>query len=375
MKAMQCFGMTREDASMYTCGGCMEIAPQGMNSDLLFSGFHNVPKTVEMVLTGGECLRTGQRLGSVSLPALPDYATFDELYDAFSAELERELNGMFRRLDLYSAAMAERRPVFLLSCMTEDCLKRGRELHDGGARYHDYGIGPLGIPNAGDALFSVKRAVFEDRICSASELLSALRSDFSGHEELRLRLRSLPKYGQQDAEADEMTDRVLKTVCTIFREHRNRWDGMVKPVVLTFVWGPVAGAALGATADGNHAGTPIAQSLTPQSYAMSHGITAAIGSHAALSLDLVSGGASSMWDISPEWATTETVGTILRTFIELGGHIFQGNTTDVAELIRAREHPEDHPGLMVRVGGFSARFVTLDEALQKEIITRRRHSS
>ena len=60
--------------------------------------------------------------------------------------------------------------------------------------------------------------------------------------------------------------------------------------------------------------------------------------------------------------------------IQKGGQIFQGNTTDVKELLEAQKHPEDYPNLIVRVGGFSARFVMLNPNVQNEIITRIRHS-
>jgi formate C-acetyltransferase len=363
-----------EDASTYTCGGCMEITPQGMNSDLLFAGTHNVPKAVELILTGGKCLKTGKRLTAVELLALDLYDSFEALYQAFTAEMERELAVLFKRLDFYSEAMAEHRPIYLMSSMTEDCLSRGRELHDGGSRYHHYGTAPLGIPNAADALYAVKRAVFDDRICTAKELLTALSTNFEDQERLRLRLRKLPKFGQQHPDADAMANRVLTTVCDIYASHRVRSGGRVKPIIFTFVWAPTAGAILGATADGQLAGQPIAQGLTPQAAGLSEGITAAIASHSGLSLHKVAGGASSMWDLDPQWATPEIVENVLMTFLEMGGQIFQGNTTGVEELIRARENPDAYPNLIVRVGGFSARFALLSSELQNDIIGRYRHT-
>ncbi len=373
--AMRHYGMPEEDARMYTCGGCMEIVPQGMNSDMLFTGRVNIPKLLELCLTGGRCLRTGRRLAAVELRPLPAYTHFEDFHAAFVNELERALRVMFGRLDIGSEAMAQCRPVYLLSSMTADCFERGRELHDGGARYHDYGVAPLGIANAGDALYAVKRAVYDDRFCTPDELLEAMAVDFEGFEALRLRLRALPKFGQQHDGADAMTNRVLETVCRLFGGHKNRWDGRVKPMIFTHVWAPTTGAALGATADGQHAGKPIAHGLTPQRAGMTSGITAAIGSHASLSLDRIAGASTTMWDLDPHWATPETTKAILTTFLGLGGHIFQGNTTDIAALVKARETPEDYPDLMVRVGGFSAKFVALDPALQDDIINRYRHKA
>ncbi|MHB9134629.1 MAG: pyruvate formate lyase family protein [Armatimonadota bacterium] len=372
LPAMTGYGMPRADAAMYTCGGCMELVPQGMNSDLLFAAVHNVPKVVELTLTGGQCLRTGQWL-SVSLPSITAYRSFEDLYAAFAAELERELHILFRRLDIYSVQMAAYRPTFLLSTLTADCLLRGREQQDDGARYHDYGATPLGLANAADALYAVKRAVYEDGLCTAGVLLSALHANFQGYEDLQARLRALPRYGQQHPGADGMMERVLATLTGCYADYRNRLGGRVKPIVFTFVWAPEAGAHLGATACGDPAGTPVAHGLTPQSSAMTEGLTAAIGSHTALSLRRVAGGAGSMWDLDPAWATPDTVRTLLTTFLELGGQIFQGNTTDVCELQQAQAHPQDYPHLFVRVGGFSARFTSLDPAVQQEIVERYRH--
>ncbi len=190
-----------------------------------------------------------------------------------------------------------------------------------------------------------------------------------------MKLRALPKFGQQNAEADAMANRVLNTVMDVYAGYRNRWGGRVKSIIFTFVWAPEAGCALGATADGQFAGMPIAHGLTPQSNSMTEGITAAIGSHCALSLENVAGAASSMWDIDPQWATPKTINAILKSFLSMGGQIFQGNMTDVDEMIRAKERPEDYGHLIVRVGGFSAKFVTLGSDVQDDIINRYRHKN
>ena len=130
---------------------------------------------------------------------------------------------------------------------------------------------------------------------------------------------------------------------------------------------------LGATADGNHAGKLVAQGLTPQSSSMTEGITAAINSNLRMPLDLFAGGASTMWDFDHAWINVDLMQAILKAFLDGGGQIFQGNTTDTSQLIEAQKHPEDYENLIVRVGGFSARFIGLSKALQDDIISRYRH--
>ena len=145
-------------------------------------------------------------------------------------------------------------------------------------------------------------------------------------------------------------------------------------VIFTFTWAADAGMQMGATASGKYANTPVAHGVTPHSSAMTEGITAAINSCNALDFTKFNGGASTMWDFDSTWVTPELVKSLFMTFFKQGGQIFQGNTTDVKELIEAQKHPEDFPNLMVRVGGFSARFVTLKKHVQDEIIGRIRHN-
>jgi formate C-acetyltransferase len=365
-------GASLEDAAMYMAGGCMEISVQGMNCDLNFAAIHNVAKTLELVLSGGVDLLTGERRIAHDRH-LADYRDFEDLYAAFAAELQRYYAELVRALDLSSQCYAEYRPRYLVSTMIGDCLERGREQQDGGPRYHDYGFAPLGITSAADSLNAIRRAVYDERFVSAAELLNALRANYEGFEVLRQRLQQVPKYGVDEPSADAACDRALQTVCAAAAQTRTRFGGRLKPMVFNFVWTPGASRELGAQADGAFAGDRIGHGMTPRSGAMTAGITAAIKSATSLRYEAVSGGATTMWDVDGQWVDFGLMKALLKTFLARGGMIFQGNTTSVKELEEALEYPDRHPNLIVRVGGFSARFVALDRDLQQEIITRRRH--
>ena len=130
---------------------------------------------------------------------------------------------------------------------------------------------------------------------------------------------------------------------------------------------------LGATADGRNAFSMVAQGVTPQSCAMNKGISAAINSCGKLPFEKFMGGASTMWDFDSEWINEPLLRAVLKTAIDKNIQIFQGNTTSVDELIKAKKTPENYEHLMVRVGGYSARFTRLSTELQDEIISRYRH--
>ena len=53
----------------------------------------------------------------------------------------------------------------------------------------------------------------------------------------------------------------------------------------------------------------------------------------------------------------------------------QLNVMDPAVLIEARDDPSKHPGLLVRVSGYSAYFNDLSPAMKQEIIDRTLHGT
>lgn len=367
-------GTDIEDARHWAAGGCMEVGVQGASGDLLFAFAFNMAQTLELVLNGGKRLGSDTTMAPIET-TLDDYASFDQLYDAFQAELKREVAILMRHLDISLGCYAKYRPAFLLSTMVNGCLSSGRAINDGGARYPHYGGSGVGIPNVGDSLYAIKRAVYDDKKYTGAELLEALRANYEGCTEMHTYLRNLPKYGSgSNDEVVRLVDRVLLDFTHSLKNHVNPASGHCRPIILGFVWVVSFGLETGATADGRTAGTPLAHGLSPQCGSATNGITASIGDATSLSLHEIPGGASMMWDIDHSWAKPDIVRPVLETYINEGGHIFQGNILSVDRLIEAQKHPDAHRDLMVRVGGYSARFCTLSKESQDEIISRRKYS-
>jgi pyruvate-formate lyase len=61
---------------------------------------------------------------------------------------------------------------------------------------------------------------------------------------------------------------------------------------------------------------------------------------------------------------------LLKTYFKRGGMQAQVNVLDPAVLIEARDNPEHHPNLLVRVSGYSAYFNDLAPAMKEELIRR-----
>jgi formate C-acetyltransferase len=361
--------MSKADAAMYICGGCMELNPQGLMSDLFWSFRINICKILELCLTGGHDLVTGtQRLAMPK--SLGDCPDFESFYAYFEAEVEKLIHLKCLALDIAAEEIGRLRPQFVISSMIDDCFARGRNHMQGGSRHSDYGGAIIGLPNIANCLMAVKTAVYGEGFCTPEELLDALKANFQGHENLRLRLRHLPKYGEQNSEADGIMNRLMRSVDRILNARTTLNGGKCKQVLLTFRFAPSFGAALGATAEGNLAGTPVAHGLTPVNN--KQGLSTAMQSYLSLDNCLVSGGASTMWDMDSEWINEALLGSVYAVFEDGGGQIFQGNMSAVKELEAVLENPETRPDLIVRVGGFSARFMNLSREERQEIVQRRR---
>ena len=364
--------MSPADAAMYICGGCMELNPQGLMSDLFWSFRYNICKTLELCLTGGLDLVDGsQRL---SMPkSLRDCPDFERFYTYFESEMEKVIHLKCRALDIAAEEMGRLRPQFVISSMVDDCFERGRNQMQGGSRYADYGGAIIGLPNVANSLMALKTAVYDEQFCTVEELLAALQANFQGNEGLRKRLQQLPKYGEQNPQADAIMNRLMHSVDRILNAYTTLHGGKCKQVLLTFNFAPQFGAALGATAEGNLANTPVAHGLTPSNN--KQGLSAAMQSYLSIDNELVSGGASTMWDMDAEWINESLLGSVYNVFEQGGGQIFQGNMTDVRELEAALENPDSRPDLIVRVGGYSSRFINLSPECRREIIRRKRYRS
>ena len=70
--------------------------------------------------------------------------------------------------------------------------------------------------------------------------------------------------------------------------------------------------------------------------------------------------------------TAEALVAIFRVTARKRLHLLQPNCTSVEELLDAQRHPERHQDLIVKVCGFSARFITLSPKFQEEVISRHR---
>jgi len=373
--ALRGVGLSERDARDYAVVGCVELSTQGNNLGWSDAAMFNMVKVLELTLTGGVCLLSGERIGSDS-GSLADYADFEHLEAAYQRQLDHFIDLAISGCDTVDRAHAELFPSPFLSSVIDDCVDRGVDVTAGGATYNLSGIQAIQIANVADSLAAIKQCVYDERSVSAARLLDALRSDFEGHEPLRQRLLNrVPKYGNDVEWVDRMGARWAEALARKLRSYRNARGGPYHAGFYTVSAHVPMGKNVGATPDGRKSGTPLADGgLSPMQGRDAHGPTAVLQSVSRIDANWGSNGTLLNMKFLPEFferpADLEKFVALLRGLVRLKIHHAQFNVLRPEDLIRAQQTPELYRHLTVRVAGYTAYFTELAGDLQDEIIRR-----
>ncbi|MBN1465692.1 glycyl radical protein [candidate division KSB1 bacterium] len=365
-------GKSIEDARNGGTSGCVETGAFG-KEDYNLTGYFNMPKILELTLHDGIDPRTGKQLG-LRTGAADGFTSFEELFAAFEQQLRHfidikiEGNNIIERL--YAACM----PAPFLSLLIDDCIVKGRDYHDGGARYDTSYIQGVGLGSITDALSSIKRHVYDKGTLTLAEMVEALDADFVGHESLRqLFLNKTPKFGNDDDDADSIMRQVFEAYYRAIDGRPNSRGGRYAIDLLPTTCHVYFGSVTGALPDGRKAGLPLSEGISPVQGADRRGPTAVIRSVAKMD-HVRTGGTLLNQKFAPQLLSTDkgldNLVHLIRTHFNLDCHHIQFNVVDADTLKKARQHPEDYRDLIVRVAGYSDYFCDLSEALQEEIIAR-----
>jgi len=370
-------GKSVEDARNGGASGCVEAGAFGKENYTL-TGYFNLTKVLEIALNDGVDPRTGKRIG-LRTGRAENFSSFEELFEAFRRQLRHFVDIKIEGNNIIERLYAEYLPAPFLSLLIDDCIAKGKDYHDGGARYNTTYIQGVGMGTITDTLASIKHNVFEKRVVSMKELMKALRRNFKGYEPLRQRfLNKTPKYGNDDDTADSIARRVFDAYFDAVDGRPNTKGGHYRINLLPTTVHVYFGEVVGATADGRKAAQPLSEGVSPVQGADRHGPTAVIKSVAKLD-HVRTGGTLLNQKFTPSLLADEEgldkLLHLVRAYFKMDGHHVQFNVVTADTLREAQKHPEKYRDLIVRVAGYSDYFVDISKVLQDEIIRRTEHQS
>ena len=367
--AARAMGVSEAEATQYLPYGCGEYVLYN-RSLATPSGVFNATKILNLALRGGIEPLTGEAMGPAVTP-LTACTGFEAVWEAWETQLRFWIERLAEQEKIAYEVMAGEACFLFYSLLFDDCLSRGQPLLRGGLRHLGGTLESYGQINAADALTAIRHCVFEAQTVSAPTLMAALEADFVGYEAVQAALLAAPKYGNDDPEADEMAVRVHETICRITQAQAARvgLDSYLI-VLINNAANVILGRQTTASADGRHAGDHLANGNNPMPGRDQAGITALLHSLVKLDPSLHAGAVQNL-KLSPTLFTQERpkLEALLRTYFRRGAQAML-TVVQAGDLEAALREPEKWGHLMVRVGGFSARFVELPPDVQQEIIQR-----
>lgn len=384
-------GIPLELARIYANDGCTEITFDS-HSAIWFWQMESV-KSLELALFRGkenpstpfrpynkwsilgstEVYHTRLTLGHDS-GNFAEMTTFEQVYEAF-------LDQYGYQIDCYMEKMAEQirdneetdkyHTSPIAAGMNELALDTGADPIREGWEVKDYQMLSGSIPTLADCLHAIREGVFEKKLCTMAELIHALSMDFEGYEALRLELKKLPKFGNDEDRVDLLAAELAEFFCRRVEEYPTPCGIRPLPGIYNIDFNMFSGS-VGAMPDGRRGGDLICEHYSPTPGNAKNGPTAVIQS--AAKANLKRGCASSpLYLVLPRGMGAVDLSMIRKMVMscgKLGLPIISISIYDKAVLEDALVHPEKHEDLVVRVWGFNARFIDLDEGLKRHVMNR-----
>ncbi len=413
-------GLSLEDARDYNIIGCVEPQKSGKTEGWHDAAFFNMLRPLEMVFSQG--MDKGVRVAPETQP-VTSMTSFDELFNAYKIQSDYMVGLLVNADNAIDVAHAERAPLPFLSCMVEDCLKRGKSVQEGGAIYNFTGPQGFGIANMTDALWAIKKLVFEEKKYTLEDFKNAVDNNFgkdmdaaaaqkltaqvvlelhkkgavpNNDEILQIfnkiksnpssdgqkaffdkileDIASIDKYGNDKKEIDAFAREVAYVYTREMEKFDNPRGGKFQAGLYPVSANVPLGAQTGATPDGRLAFTPIADGVSPAAGRDVSGPTAAANSVSRLDHYIASNGTLYNMKFHPSAlkgrAGLESFVSLVHGYFDQKGSHMQFNVVSRETLIDAQKHPENYKSLVVRVAGYSALFTTLSRSLQDDIINR-----
>jgi pyruvate-formate lyase len=324
---------------------------------------------------------TGEQIGldpAVSLhagePTSLDtlFPTFEDLLAAYQRQVEYSVEALAGR-HACEYQVEDEQAVFLYASMLyDDCIARGRSLVGGGVRFRGGLIETYGMVNAADSLTAIRSLVYDRKVMTLQQMTQALDANFAGFEKEFQLMRQAPKYGNDDPAADGMLCAVSDHVATHTHAQAKRLGLQYFLIVnINNHMNIGLGAQTGASAEGRRSGAPLANGNTPTAGNDTQGLTAFLNSIIKPSVSLHAGYTHNMKFSKATFREERPkVEAMLNTYFANGGAQAMITVVGRGDMEAALREPEKYRNLIVRVGGFSARFVELTPAIQRDLIAR-----
>lgn len=367
LEALTGYGYPLTEARQFANDGCWEVQIPG-KTYFLYSPFDSL-----QILQHETLKDYGPDI---------DFVDFEALYECYIANLKIQVERIFEdwESNFLSTGVPNKdwnwkksMPCTIVSLFEQGCIEKGLSYFEGGPIYNVASPHIGGLPDTVNSLYAIKKLVFEERKLSLQEFMEILQNNWEGEEILRQYvLNTYQYYGNDNDEVDSLAARLVDDFGKMCRELDGRCGYNFPAGISTFGrqldWLP----GRNASPHGRKKGEVLAGNMSPTPGTDKEGATAIIKSYCKADLRKMVTGAALDIKLLPSSVKgedgLEAMISLIRGFAALGGFFMQLDVVEVETLREAQKRPDDYQTLSVRVSGWNARFVTLNEEWQNMII-------
>lgn len=344
-------GYETRDARNYTVAACWEFIIPGVGADVANIGALSFPKVIDV------CLHRD----------LKSCDSFEEFMGKVGEEVQAECDRICDGI----------RSLWFVPSPFMNVMMNGGIY--GGGKYNNFGLHGTGVATAADSLAAIRRYIYDERSITKEVLTEAVDSDFALHGEILPILRyEAPKLGNNEELPDELCVQLLKMFADSLKGKKNCRGGVYRAgtgSAMYYLW---HADEIGASPDGRRKGEPFGTNFSPSLFARMKGPLSVIQSFTKPDFTENTNGGPLTLEFSAsmfrEADSVRKVASLVKAYIDMGGHQLQLNAVNTEELRDAQKHPERHRQLVVRIWGWSAYFVELDREYQEHVLRRQQYT-
>jgi len=360
-------GVELPDARNYCLLGCWE--PVISESTNEHCGYVNLLKIFELSLYGD------WKHPELSILPVRDAADFSQVYritcENFANVLRHKCDAAYRGRRIWNRVA----PLMLISSAYDSCIQNAKDYTAGGTKYHFDDVICSGIVNVVDSLLVIRELCFAQKICTMGELICALEHDWKGYEALRAAALKCRHWGDESEESCRLMATLCHDLYEITADIPVLYGGKVTLGFMLYLEMHRWSQDLRATPDGRHSGDYFERGFTPSRNHPSQGITSLINCMKRVDASEFAGNSVLNVTLPLKPEHLQVFGALIRASADSGICAFQVNCVSRDELLAARQDPEHHRDIVVRVCGYSAQFVSLSDEIQQEFLSRNFYST
>ncbi|SKC63683.1 pyruvate formate lyase family protein [Maledivibacter halophilus] len=369
---MKTMGVDEKTAEQYVPFGCGEFVLSGQGVGTPNACINLLKALTIFIHDGIDQWDYKYKYGELKLKKMNDIKTFDEFFEEYKKLLTYYIE-LTAKAHAYSYKIMNKKVGFIYtSILIDDCIGRGKMTLDGGVKHLGGTNEMYGNMSTADSLAAIKKLVFDEKKYTLKEIQEILAKDFDDYKDVQQEMKNCPKFGNDDDYVDNIAVELHEFTCNEVAKQAlkvglDSWLVVVINNQVNTEWG----RATASSPDGRIAGLYMSNANNPQSGADVNGPTAMLNSLTKIKADIHAGSVQNI-KFSKEMFNKERekIKMLFSTYFKKGGPQLMINVVGRDELEKAYKNPQAHKNLTVRVGGFSARFVNLEDDVQREIMAR-----